>query len=59
MSMNHLGYLGSALLREGEYTLYGWLSFTGGKFVAVLKENYAAEWWKDQGTCATSRESIC
>lgn len=40
MSKNYLGYLGPALLGEGDYALYGWLSFTGVKFVAVLKENY-------------------
>ncbi|OMJ82185.1 hypothetical protein SteCoe_17206 [Stentor coeruleus] len=40
MTKNYLGYLGPALLGEGDYALYGWLSFTGVKFVAVLKENY-------------------
>ncbi|OMJ80229.1 hypothetical protein SteCoe_19543 [Stentor coeruleus] len=40
MTKNYLGYLGPALLGEGDYALYCWLSFTGVKFVAVLKENY-------------------
>ena len=40
MAKNYLGYLGPALLGEGDYALYGWLSFTGVKFVAVLKETY-------------------
>lgn len=40
MNKNFLGYLGPALLGEGDYALYGWLSFTGVKFVAVLKECY-------------------
>lgn len=40
MNKNYFGYLGPALLGEGDYALYGWLSFTGVKFVAVLKENY-------------------
>lgn len=37
---NYLGYLGPALLGEGDYALYGWISYTGVKFIAVLKENY-------------------
>ena len=27
MAKNYLGYLGPALLGEGDYALYGWLSF--------------------------------
>ena len=37
---NYLGYLGPALLGEGDYALYGWLNYIGTKFVVVLKENY-------------------
>ena len=40
MTKNFLGYLGPALLGEGDYALYGWLSYTGVKFVAVLREYY-------------------
>jgi len=39
-SQNYLGYLGPALLGEGDYALYGWVSFTGVKFIVVILENY-------------------
>ena len=39
-TLNFLGYLGPALLGEGDYALYGWLSYTGYKFVCILRENY-------------------
>lgn len=37
---NFLGYLGPALLPESDYSVFGWLGYTGVKILAVITENY-------------------